>query len=452
MTDGKTYDLVILGAGYAGLMAALRIAGRRRRPQRIALVNERDGFVERVRLQEQLSHPVAPRIASLPALLAGRDIDFMRARIEALDADGRTLRLAQDDGVREIGFARAIYALGSRIDRDAVPGVAEHAYCLDPGEDARSVAALRARLDAAGQHSLRVLVIGGGTTATEVAGEIKDGWPQAAVTMICRTRCGDFKKGERLAAITRAELERRGIALLDGTIVAEIDAAGVTTASGNRIAGDVCVWAGGLRAAPLARMAGMATDRQDRIWVDPMLRSISHSHIVVIGDAARPIAPTGAPYRLSAYSAVVSGAYAADALLAWQSGRRPRPFAFSTIGQGVAIGKGGLGFPTYRNDRQALFILRGRLALDVRNLFVWFLLGLLRIERRWPGFFQWPGRRRISWARAEAAMHAAAADQGRHGATGSPSQSAAEPASHASPRGSAPVSISRSIVSRISCG
>ena len=45
-----SYDVVILGAGYAGLMAALRL-GQKRRGLRIALVSIRDQFVERVRLQ-----------------------------------------------------------------------------------------------------------------------------------------------------------------------------------------------------------------------------------------------------------------------------------------------------------------------------------------------------------------------------------------------------------------
>ncbi|MEX0697904.1 MAG: hypothetical protein WD099_10200 [Dongiaceae bacterium] len=43
------FDVVVLGAGYAGLMRAVRLAGRTRRGLRIALVNERAEFVERLR-------------------------------------------------------------------------------------------------------------------------------------------------------------------------------------------------------------------------------------------------------------------------------------------------------------------------------------------------------------------------------------------------------------------
>jgi NADH:ubiquinone reductase (H+-translocating) len=67
------YDVVILGAGYAGLMAALRLS-RKRRKLRIALVSASDRFLERVRLQESIVAPVAARIPSISAFLAGTNI------------------------------------------------------------------------------------------------------------------------------------------------------------------------------------------------------------------------------------------------------------------------------------------------------------------------------------------------------------------------------------------
>jgi NADH dehydrogenase FAD-containing subunit len=164
------------------------------------------------------------------------------------------------------------------------------------------------------------------------------------------------------------------------------------------------VWSGGLRSAPIASGAGLATDPQGRICVDPDLRSISHPHVLAVGDAAHPIAPTGAPYRLSAFVAAVSGAHAADVIVAQRAKRRLQPFSFSTFGQGVAIGRGGVGFFSYPDDKQKLFILKGRTARHVRNFFVWFFTCALKLERRFPGFFFWPGRRRVSWHQANDAM------------------------------------------------
>jgi NADH dehydrogenase len=402
MGNTRAYDVVILGAGYAGLMAALRLSRRKWR-LRIALVNSRDQFLERVRLQESIVAAVPPRIPSISALVAGTTIDFIRGRVTSLDADHRRIRIATGTQEREIVFDQAIYALGSNIDVDDVPGAAEHAYRLEPGDGPRSAAALRSRLQQNANRPLRVVTVGGAETAVEVAGEIKTTWPATEMTMVSRSRCGDFKGADMEKAV-RTELTRLGVGLLDGEIVTEVRPNEVITNRGRSIACDICVWSGGLRSAPVARDAGLATNPQGRILVDPNLRSISHSHILAVGDAAHPIAPTGAPYRLSAFVAAVSGAHAADVILAQKAQRQLQPFSFSTFGQGIAIGRGGVGFFSYPDDKQKLFIVRGRAARHIRNFFVWFFTYALKLERRFPGFFFWPGRRRVSWHQANDAI------------------------------------------------
>jgi len=396
------YDVVILGAGYAGLMAALRL-DRKKETLRIALINASDRFLERVRLQEGIVAPVAARIPSISAFLRGSHIEFIRGKVTSLDADKRCVRIVSDAQEREITFDQAIYALGSDVDVDGVPGAAEHAYRLEVAEGPRSPSALRARLQENADRPMRILTVGGAETAVEVAGEIKTAWPKAETTMISSSRCGDFK-GPRVESAVRTELARLGVTMIDRATITEVRPAEVVTDNGRSIPFDVCVWSGGLRSAPVASLAGLATDPQGRIWADPNLRSVSHPHIIAVGDAAHPVAPTGAPYRLSAFVAIASGAYAADMILAQRAKRPLDPFSFSTFGQGVAIGRGGVGFNSYPDDKQSLFILTGRTARTVRNFFVWYITYALKIERRMPGFFFWPGRRRVSWHEANEAV------------------------------------------------
>jgi NADH dehydrogenase FAD-containing subunit len=406
LAPDATYDVVVAGAGYAGLMAALRLRGRSPWPRRIALINAVDGFVERVRLQEAIAAPVAPRIPSLTALAAGTNIDVVLGRVVGLDPAMRQVRVAGERGERRLGYDRLVYALGSHNAADRIPGVAEHAYRLDPDAGPRAVAALRERLTCEASDRPRVVVVGGAETAIEVAGEIRTRWPQIPVTMVSEGRVGGFK-GEAVARAVRAELTRLGASFIDGRAVRAVRRGGVTLADGEELACDICVWSGGLQASPIARQAGLATDDSGRIWVGPSLRSVSHPQILAVGDAAHPLAPTGAPYRPSAFVAISSGAYAADTLLAEAKGRRGRPFAYSTYGQGVAIGEVGVGITTFPNDRPILGLIRGRAGVRVRNFFVWLLTQLLKVERRHPGLYVVVGRGRVSWRRANRAMESA---------------------------------------------
>jgi NADH dehydrogenase len=406
-TTTSHYDIVILGGGYAGLMAALRLGALREPTQRIALLNGSDEFVERIRLQECLSRPVPTRIPSISTLLEGTGIEFFCGNIVALDATACRVRLAGPSGQRNIGFTRALYALGSLSDVDAVPGVSAHAFRLDPGEGPRAAAALRAALQAGGNSRQRVAVIGGGATAIEAAGEIAAHFSSTEITMICRNRCGDFKGDAGVERALRAELAHFGVRTLDHATVVEVLANDVVTTGGQHVPFDICVWSGGLRSSALAHDAGLAADAQGRIYVDPMLRSISHPHIFAAGDAAHPIAPTGAPYRQSVFASLASGTFAAEAIARGEGCSELRPFSFSTYGQGISVGTRGVGFFGYPDDRRRGLIISGRSGYHTRNLFVLLTTYLLKRERQHPGFFAqwvWPGRQRVSWDAANRAM------------------------------------------------
>jgi NADH dehydrogenase len=176
------------------------------------------------------------------------------------------------------------------------------------------------------------------------------------------------------------------------------------TVMGRRLPYDLCIWAAGMRAPPFAREAGLEVDDQGRIVVGGDLRSVSHPCVLAAGDCAHPITPTGAPYRLSALTAAVSGLYAGEQAAAHKSGERLPPFSFSTFAQAVAVGRYAAVFPLDPNDRPVLFVMGGRIAHRVRGVLIWLVLHFITFERYFPGLQSWPGRKRVSQRQADDAM------------------------------------------------
>ncbi|WP_271603426.1 NAD(P)/FAD-dependent oxidoreductase [Bradyrhizobium sp. CCBAU 45384] len=390
----EAYDVVVLGAGYAGMMAALRL-GRRRLGLRVALVNSNEQFVERVRLQETMVAPVKPRIASLSRYLRRTNVQFIRACVVSLDPIRNSVTIEEDGSPRTIAFTQLIYALGSHVDTDNAAGAPEHAFRLDPGEGPRSAAALRAALHEISGRPARVLAVGGGPLSVEAAGEAKSTWPNMSVTLLSPTSVGDFSSA-KVRSVIRRDLTRLGIELVDNERVTGIESDAAMTASGRRIPFDICIWAAGMRAPAMARQAGLQVDAQDRVVVGTDLRSVSHPAILAVGDSAHPNGPTGAPFRASALAAAVSGVYAAEQVIARSQGRLIRPFSFSTFAQAVAIGRFAALFPLDANDHQILFVMGGRTASVLRSVLIWLVLHFITFERLLPGVQTWPGRKRAA--------------------------------------------------------
>jgi NADH dehydrogenase FAD-containing subunit len=165
----------------------------------------------------------------------------------------------------------------------------------------------------------------------------------------------------------------------------------------SRIQANVIIWAGGFSASPIARQAGMRVNAQNQMLVDPYLRSLSHPNIYAVGDVAYPVEEPGVPMRMSLFTALVSGAQAAENIAAELKGNSPKPLSFVWYGQGIALGpQDAVGFSTYPADVAWRLIFRGTVAVKIRNFFIWYLGTVLEMERRIPGFFFWNGKQRYA--------------------------------------------------------
>ncbi|MBQ0901004.1 NAD(P)/FAD-dependent oxidoreductase [Micromonospora sp. U21] len=325
-----THRVLILGAGYAGMAAAIQLAARtkRRADVQVTLVNAQERFTERLRL-----HMVATgqqlHERDIPALLADAGAQFVRGWVTAVDAHAKTVRI---DDSRVLHYDTLVYGLGSVADTTLVPGVEDHAYTLDNAQDAVSLADRLARL-AEGT----VVVVGSGLTGVESAAEIAERYPRLNVVLAGRQEPG-ATMNPRARAYVRAALDRLGVQVRSGTAVTKVLPDSVELAGETTIAADVVLWTGGTRVSPLAAAAGLTVDQRGRVVTDATLRSVSHPDVYAIGDAAAIRQGYGVMHG-TCQSGMPTGVHAAVSITRVLDGRQPRPFRFGYYHTPVSLGR-----------------------------------------------------------------------------------------------------------------
>lgn len=242
------HRIVVLGAGYAGAIAAGRLARRLRREEvAVTLVNAEPDFVERIRMH-QLATGQDLRPRPLGEIFAGTGVELRIARVTGVDADRRTVAVESADGAGELAYDTLVYALGSGWNDQGVPGTAEHAH-----EIAGRPGALRLRERLAGLGAGQpVVVVGGGLTGLEAATEIAEARPDLDVALAARGGLGDWlsPKGRRHL---REVFGRLGITAHENAAVTAVEADRVLTADGGAIPAAVTVWATGFAVHPIAK-------------------------------------------------------------------------------------------------------------------------------------------------------------------------------------------------------
>jgi NADH dehydrogenase len=333
------HRIVVLGAGYAGMHAAGRLA-RRLHPAdtEITLVNAEPDFVQRIRLH-QLA--VGQKVARRPLtdVLAGTGVTFRQGRVIAVDAGNRTVTCDDDP---QINYDTLVYALGSTATTEG------HHVSGEQG-----ALRLRDRLRELPRGGT-VLVAGGGLTGIEAVTEIAESRPDLDVAIAVRGEFGDW-----LSDRARDHLHRVA-AGLGITVHEHTDAAA--------LAADVTVWATGFSAHPIAAAAGLdVTD--GRIVVDETMRSVSHQEVYAVGDAASAGGPGGKPLRMSCASGVPTAWQAADAIAARLTGGRLPSNTIRYYAQCISLGRrdGIIQFVT-ADDRATSKALLGRPAARMKEL------------------------------------------------------------------------------------
>ena len=357
-TAGSTGQIVVAGAGYAGLHVALRLTARLRDHDAVelTLVNRHDYHQVLTELPRVAGGTRAAGAVRIPLqdMLATR-VRFVQTGIEGFDLPGRRLLT----GAGPIGWTRLVLALGSRPNDFAIPGLEQRTLSLHSAGDAERVwAAVTNALTAAAaapdpgrQRCLATVVVGGGgATGVEVAGELAEILPKVASRHGLapdRPAVQLVEAGPTILAGSSPQLIDKatriltdlGVSVRTNAVIAAATEEGFRLTDGQLVEGGVFVWAGGVKAPELVADSGLPTGHNGRVKVNQYLRALDRPEVYAAGDLASVTDPgTGHVLPQLAQVALEEGETVARNLDAELNGRPLEAFTFHDKGFVVSVG------------------------------------------------------------------------------------------------------------------
>ena len=291
-----TQQIVVLGAGFAGLWSAIGAARKLDElgvgPERVAVTLVDSSAFHSIRVRNYEAELDDTRVR-LDDVLG--PVGVARIEAEVSDIDPARRRVILSDGAPLL-YDRLVFALGSRLVRPPIPGLAAHVFDVDTYDAGcrlnAHIAALPRLPPSPGQWT--ALVIGGGLTGIEVAAEMPGklraalaGAPgEPRVVIVDRQPWIGSDMGEEARAVIDEALSSLGVEKRPGVSVAAIDKDGATLSTGERIDAATTVWCAGMQAHPLTMRFPVERDRFGRVPVDEFLKIEGMAAEFAAGDVA----------------------------------------------------------------------------------------------------------------------------------------------------------------------
>ena len=345
--------VVIVGAGFGGLAAARRLAGKR---VEVTVVDRRNHHLFQPLLYQVATAALSPADIAAPIRSIFADAANVRVLLDDVTGIDTAASQLQLHRTGQLEYDWLILATGARHSYFGHDHWAAHAPGLKSIEDALEIRRrVLLALELAETETniwrrrqlLTFVVIGGGPTGVEMAGSIAE-LARRSVSRDFRSitpRCSRvilIEAGQRILPnfppelSTKAEqaLRNLGVEVLVDRPVGEI-ADGLVVAGSERLAAHTIVWAAGVQGSPAAQWLGAEHDRHGRIFVERDLRVPHHGRIFAIGDTAHVPGMDGQALPAVAPVAKQQGRWAADQIL----GRRSGPFTYHSFGNLATIGR-----------------------------------------------------------------------------------------------------------------
>lgn len=347
--------IVILGAGYGGLLTALTVHKYLNKSEaQITVVNQFPTHQIITELHRLAGGTISEQAVSIPLdkLFKGKDIDLKVSKVESFSVDNKEVNLA--DG-STLSYDALVVGLGSTTAYFGIPGLEDNSMVLKSVNDANKVyqhieGRIRAYAKTKNEADATILIGGGGLTGVELVGEIADNMPKVAKSFGVDPKELKIKLVEagpkilpvlpdHLIERATTSMEARGVEFLTGLPVTNVKGNEIDLKDGSKIVANTFVWTGGVQGNPLVGESGLAVER-GRATVNEYLQSTSHEDVFVVGDSAVAFpADGGHPYAPTAQNAWQMGELVGYNLFAYLEDKTFEKFAPVNSGTLASLGR-----------------------------------------------------------------------------------------------------------------
>ncbi|WP_138419932.1 NAD(P)/FAD-dependent oxidoreductase [Aquibacillus sediminis] len=351
--------VVVLGAGYAGMMTTKRLTEKLQPEEaEITLVNKHNYHYQTTWLHEVAAGTInqnRSRIMISDVIDKNR-VNLIHDTVVKINKNDQRIVLEND----EIDYDYLVIGLGFEKATFGIPGMDEHAFSIVSVDSSRMIREhieyqfARYKVEEAeNDHLLTIIVGGGGFTGIEFIGELAEKVPQ-----LCKKYDIDRRKvrvinieaaptilpgfDQDLVDYARKSLEFRDIEFKTGTMIKECKADAVIVGKEEEeeeeIKAGTIVWTGGVQANSIIGDSGFELTK-GKVNVDPDLRAPGYPNIFILGDCAWVMNPeTGKPYPPTAQIAIQEADTCANNIEALLYGGQMEQFIFDDKGTVASLG------------------------------------------------------------------------------------------------------------------
>ncbi|MWC29566.1 NAD(P)/FAD-dependent oxidoreductase [Paenibacillus sp. MMS18-CY102] len=381
--------IVILGAGYGGVLTALRLQKQLNYNEAdVTLVNKHDYHYITTHLHMPAAGTDNPENArvSISKLIDEFKIDFVKSTVVQIRPQDKKVIL--EDGT--LSYDYLVIGLGGEPETFGIPGLLENAMNIRSINSVRLIREhieyqfARFKREPHRTDYLTFVVGGAGFTGIEFIGELADRIPEL---------CREFDVDPNMVKIYNVEagpsalpgfdpelveyamnvLTKKGVTFKIGTAIKSCSQDGVVVQKGEEPAEEIrsqtVIWSGGVRGNRLIEEAGFETMR-GRVKIDDNLRAPGSDHVYIVGDNSLMFNEEGRPYPPTAQIAMQQGVVCAHNLVASIRNQPLKKFVFSNKGTVASLGKGeavGIAFGKKYKGRFAALLKK---VIDIRYLFI----------------------------------------------------------------------------------